>query len=129
LVDAGMHDDRVVATGYVPAERPYLERSAAMLLPFRTGGGSRLKALIAMASGLPIVSTRVGMEGLEAEPETHFMLAESPSEWVARVRRLLGNAELRAGLAVRARRLVEERYDWAAVQADARAAYVSLDAR
>ena len=59
-------DDRIVVTGYVPDERPYLQRCTALVLPMRAGGGSRLKALVAMASGLPIVSTRHGMEGLDA---------------------------------------------------------------
>src|SRR5207245_2469058 len=97
--ETGQHDDRVAVTGYAVDERAYIERCAAMLLPFRTGGGSRLKALIAMASGLPIVSTRMGMEGLEVEPETHYLLAESGAEWMTTLRRLLGDAELRLRLA------------------------------
>ena len=64
LVEAGQHDDRMAVTGYVVDERSYLARCAALVLPLRTGGGTRLKALIAMASGLPVVSTRLGMEGL-----------------------------------------------------------------
>ena len=53
LVGAGQHDDRIAVTGYVDDERPYLARCAALVLPLQAGGGSRLKALIAMASGLP----------------------------------------------------------------------------
>jgi glycosyltransferase involved in cell wall biosynthesis len=123
LITAGQHDDRVAVTGYVRDERAYIERCAAMLLPLQEGGGSRLKALIAMASGLPIVSTRVGMEGLEAEPDIHYLLAESGSDWVTTLRRLLGDAELGQRLARNARGLVEARYDWAAIHADVRAAY------
>ena len=77
LVEAGQHDDRIAVTGYVADERPYLARCAALVLPLRTGGGTRLKALIAMASGLPIVSTRLGMEGLDAEPGEDYLVAES----------------------------------------------------
>ena len=123
LVEAGKHDDRVAVTGYVAEERPYIERCAAIVLPLQTGGGSRLKALIAMASGLPIVSTPVGMEGLEAEPGTHYLVAESPAEWEGTLKRLLRDVELRQTLARNARRLVEQRYDWAAVGGAVRAAY------
>jgi glycosyltransferase involved in cell wall biosynthesis len=123
LIETGQHDDRVAVTGYVADERGYIERCAAMLLPFQTGGGSRLKALIAMASGLPIVSTRVGMEGLEAEPDTHYLLAETGSDWVMTLRRLMRDTELRQRIARNARRLVETRYDWAAIRTDVRAAY------
>jgi polysaccharide biosynthesis protein PslH len=123
LVAAGQHDDRVAVTGYVDDERSYLARCAALVLPLRTGGGSRLKALIAMASGLPIVSTRVGMEGLEAEPGLHFLVAESAAEWVACLTRVLADAELRQALARNGRALVERRYDWSAIRTEVRAAY------
>jgi polysaccharide biosynthesis protein PslH len=126
LVKAGQHDDRIAVTGYVADERAYLRRCAALVLPVRAGGGSRLKALVAMASGLPIVSTRVGMEGLDAEPETHYLAAESAAEWVTGLKRLFGDGELRRRLACRGRRLVEERYDWSAIRSQVRAAYAWL---
>jgi len=128
LIDAGQHDDRIAVTGYVDDERAYIERCGALILPLRTGGGSRLKALVAMASGLPIVSTRFGMEGIDAEPERHFLRAESAAEWIAALRGLLADADLRQRLAAAARTLVEERYDWSAVRAEVRAAYACLGA-
>jgi glycosyltransferase involved in cell wall biosynthesis len=126
LVAAGQHNDRIAVTGYVDDERPYLGRCAALVLPLRTAAGTRLKALIAMASGLPIVSTSVGMEGLDAEPGTHFLLAESPSEWVATLKRLLSDVELRQRLARNGRALIEQRYDWSALRADVVSAYGSI---
>jgi glycosyltransferase involved in cell wall biosynthesis len=127
LVEAGQHDDRIAVTGYVADEQPYLARSAALVLPLRSGGGSRLKALIAMASGLPIVSTRFGMEGLDAEPDVHFLTADSPTDWVACLGRLLGDPALRARLAHNGRLLVEQRYDWSAIRAQVREAYAWLN--
>jgi glycosyltransferase involved in cell wall biosynthesis len=128
LVRVGQHDDRVAVTGYVEDERPYLDRCAALILPLRTGGGSRLKALIALASGVPIVSTRVGMEGLEAEADIHYLAAESPAEWVHAFNRLLGDAAVRQRLARAGRQLVELRYDWSAIRAEVRTAYQWLSA-
>ncbi len=127
LVSAGQHDDRVAVTGYVEDERPYLDRCAVLILPLHTGGGSRLKALIALAGGVPIVSTRVGMEGLEAEPGRHYLAAESPAEWVGSLQRLLSDAPLRARLAHAGRQLVEHKYDWSAIRAEVRAAYQWLN--
>jgi len=128
LVEAGQHDDRIAVTGYVADERPYLARCAALVLPMLTGGGTRLKALIAMASGLPIVSTRLGMEGLDAEPGEDYLLAEAAAEWVPALRRLIGDPTLRTRLAQNGRALVERRYDWSALRAQASAAYAWLDA-
>jgi glycosyltransferase involved in cell wall biosynthesis len=79
-----------------------------------------------MASGLPIVSTRLGMEGLEAEPEVHYLQADSAEEWTASLRRLLSDVPLRQRLACQARALVEERYTWSAMRDRVRAAYAWL---
>ncbi len=127
LVQAGQHDDRIAVTGYVADERLYLRRCMALVLPVATGGGSRLKALIAMASGLPIISTRVGMEGLDAEPGAHFLVADTAADFADGITRLSADVGLRRELAQRARRLVETRYDWAAIQGEVRAAYTWLD--
>jgi glycosyltransferase involved in cell wall biosynthesis len=126
LVRAGQHDQRVAVTGYVADERPYFARCSALVLPVRNAAGSRLKALVAMASGLPIVSTRLGMEGLEAEAGTHFLKAEAADEWIEALRNLARDAELRKRLACSARELVEARYDWSALREPLRRAYAWL---
>lgn len=123
LVSHGQRDDHLAVTGYVPDERRYLARCTALILPYQIGGGSRLKALIALASGLPIISTSLGMEGLEVEPGVHFLQAGSSREWVECIYRLLREPELGARIAVAGRRLVEERYDWAALRPAVEAAY------
>jgi polysaccharide biosynthesis protein PslH len=126
LVHAGQHDERIAVTGYVADERQYFARCTALVLPVRTGGGSRLKALVAMASGLPIISTRLGMEGLEVEEGTHFLAAETASEWVAALRSVFRDAALRRRLACSAREFVQLRYDWTALRDQVRAAYAWL---
>jgi glycosyltransferase involved in cell wall biosynthesis len=128
LVRAGQRDARIAVTGYVADERPYLARCSILVLPVRAGGGSRLKALVAMASGLPIVSTSLGMEGLEVEPDTHYLRADSDDEWQSSICRLLADATLRQTMAERARRRVEDGYHWSAMRARLEAAYAELDA-
>jgi glycosyltransferase involved in cell wall biosynthesis len=56
----------------VPDVRPFLARAGLMVVPLRIGGGSRLKILEALASGTPVVSTRVGAEGLNLEAGRHL---------------------------------------------------------
>jgi polysaccharide biosynthesis protein PslH len=126
LVQAGQRSDRVAVTGYVADDRPYVARASALVMPLRSGGGSRLKALIAMASGVPIVSTRVGMEGLEAEPGVHFLCADTASEWLTCLRRLRAEPGLAQSLAQQGRALVERCYDWSAMRARVREAYAWL---
>jgi glycosyltransferase involved in cell wall biosynthesis len=80
-----------------------------------------------MASGVPIVSTRLGMEGLEAEPGTHYVQADSADEWVECLRRVHQDAALRQQLVCNARGLIEQRYTWAAMRDRLREAYAWLN--
>ena len=60
----------------LPDVRPQLARCGMMVVPLRIGGGSRLKILEALATNTPVVSTRVGAEGLELEPGRHLTVVE-----------------------------------------------------
>jgi glycosyltransferase involved in cell wall biosynthesis len=125
-VRRGQVDDRVAVVGHAPDERPYLERAAAMVLPLRVGGGSRLKALVAWASGVPIVSTRLGLEGLPARAGQNALLAESVAEWVDALTAVMRDHALRERLAGAGREEVERHYDWARIAPSLRAAYATL---
>lgn len=65
--------------------------------------------------GRPVVSTRIGVEGLDIEPDAHFLAADEPAEFAAAILRLLDDAGLRSTLAHAARARLEERFSWAQV--------------
>ncbi len=102
----------VELVGAVPDERPWFDRSDLLVVPMRMGSGVRLKVLQAMAMGVPIVSTSLGMAGVEAENGTHFLLANSPSEFARQIVEALGNRRLRQSIGEAARKLACEHYDW-----------------
>jgi len=89
--------------------------AAACVVPIRQGGGTRLKILEAMALGTPVVSTTKGAEGLSVTDGEHLLLADDPASFAACTLRLFRDDGLRSRLARNARRLVEERYDWAQI--------------
>jgi polysaccharide biosynthesis protein PslH len=95
----------------VPDVRPYLASCGVMTVPLRIGGGSRLKILEALACGLPVVSSRVGAEGLNLTPGTHYTLAEESSMAAALVQGIRQPEPLRE-VAAAGRALVLETYDW-----------------
>jgi len=89
----------------------------AAVIPLRVGGGSRLKILEAMAAGVPVVSTRLGAEGIDVRDGANILLAETADEFCEAVARLDAEAEARRALVAAGRALVSERYDWASVGA------------
>ena len=91
---------------------PFLHGSGVLAVPLRIGGGSRLKILEALAAGVPVVSTRVGAEGLALEPGRHLTVVEGIEDMVgALIQCLRAPAAARAQAAV-GRQRVLERYDW-----------------
>ncbi|WP_165250224.1 glycosyltransferase [Paludisphaera soli] len=92
--------------------RPFLHRSALMVVPLRIGGGSRLKILEAFAAGLPVVSTRVGAEGLMVEDGRHLAVVEGVEQMADQVVLGLRDPGAMAARAALGRSLVEARYDW-----------------
>jgi len=111
----GAGDPATMVTGTVIDVRPYLRGALALVVPMRVGGGTRLKILEAFAARAPVVSTRVGAEGILAEPERHFLVAETAKEFAVQVRRLATDKALRQSLTDAAAELVHERYGWNAI--------------
>ncbi len=115
----------VVVTGTVPDVRPFLRQALALVVPMRVGGGTRLKILEAFAARVPVVSTRVGIEGIEARPEEHYLAAEDAAGFAAALRRLRQEPELRARLIAAGHELARERYSWEAVGGTLAEAYAA----
>lgn len=80
---------------------------AICVIPLRVGGGTRIKAFEAMAMGLPVVSTTLGVEGLPVQSGEHFLKADAARDFADAALRLLDEPALRLDLAQNARRLVE----------------------
>lgn len=68
---------------------PLYRDSHAAYLPIRSGGGTRLKILEAWALGLPVLSTAVGCEGLDAEDGVHLRRFETVEQGAAALRSVL----------------------------------------
>jgi glycosyltransferase involved in cell wall biosynthesis len=101
--------------GFVEDIRPLFSRCALFVCPIRSGSGIRVKLLEAFASGIPVVSTRIGAEGLAREDGKFCALADDPRAFADHVVDLLNDPTRAAALADRARRHVECQWDTRAI--------------
>lgn len=107
-------DPHVDVTGTVPDVIPHLAEAHALAVPLESGGGTRLKILEAFAAGLPVVSTPVGAEGIDAVPDRDVIVTERGG-FADALARLLSDPSGAIRLAAAARTVVREQYDWSAV--------------
>jgi len=112
LLQFARNDNSVNFTGRVDDIRPFIANAKVFVVPLRIGGGTRLKILEAMAIGLPVVSTSIGAEGLEANNNEQLLIADTPDEFVEKVISVMEDEELEIRLGNEGRRFVEEKYDW-----------------
>jgi sugar transferase (PEP-CTERM/EpsH1 system associated) len=105
-------DSAITVTGTVPDVRPYLERASVFVVPLRVGGGTRLKIYEAMAMERPVVSTRIGAEGLPVRDGEELLLADEPGAFAQAVIRLLQDRHAACVLARRAAERVRREFSW-----------------
>ncbi|MHB1035986.1 MAG: glycosyltransferase family 4 protein [Pirellulales bacterium] len=96
----------------VPDVRPFLWECGMMVVPLRIGGGSRLKIIEALAAECPVVSTRVGAEGLHLIPNRHFVQVDGIDEVAPALVQGIANPRPLQEMAILGRQLVADRYDW-----------------
>jgi glycosyltransferase involved in cell wall biosynthesis len=104
-------DGAIELRGFVEDVREPLGRYGIFVCPILSGSGVRVKLLEAFAAGIPVVSTRLGAEGLAAKDGDICALADSPEDFAERVVELLCEPERAAGMARRARAEVVTRRD------------------
>lgn len=107
----------VTLTGFVDDIRPYVANANVYVIPLFVGSGTRIKAFEAMAMGRPVVSTTLGIEGLDVTHGQNFLRADDADAFAAAILDLLDDASARARIAREARHLMEERFSWSRVAA------------
>jgi GT2 family glycosyltransferase len=89
--------------GFVDDVREPLKRYALFVCPILSGSGVRVKLLEAFAAGIPVVSTRLGAEGLADKDGDLCALADDPTAFAEHIVKLLRDPETAAHMAERAR--------------------------
>lgn len=107
-------DQNVIFDERAPDDtRLIYERADLLLAPIRVGGGGKFKILESMASGVPVVTTSIGIGGIEASDGKEVFIADDVEGLVDRTTNILKNRDnIVERLLKNARRHIEEKYDW-----------------
>lgn len=110
---AGGHGDQgVVVRGFVESLGDFYAEAQVALVPYRFGGGTKIKALEAMAHGCPVVATTIGAEGLQVTPGVQLLVADDAPGFAEAVAGLLRSAEARDALAGAALAHLGRTFSW-----------------
>jgi glycosyltransferase involved in cell wall biosynthesis len=107
---ARLAGEGVQVTGYVSDLGPVYASADVVVVPLRSGGGTRIKLLEAFAHGVPVVASHVAAAGLEVSGGRHLLLADQPDEIAAAVVEVVTEPSLAHRLVIEANRLVSQRY-------------------
>jgi glycosyltransferase involved in cell wall biosynthesis len=119
--------EQLVAVGQVPDMRPYLAAADFGVCPIAHGGGTKLKLLECMAAGLPTVAFAEAVRGTVARAGEHVLVVDHEERLVLDALGSLAAAPRFAQtIAVAARALAEQRYDWTGIAAGLERALLSL---
>ncbi|MCF0212432.1 MAG: glycosyltransferase [Bacteroidales bacterium] len=97
--------------GEVEDAAQFLEDKGICLVPLFAGSGIRVKMIEAMAAGKAVVSTSIGVQGIEAQNGEHLLIGDTAADFAHQVVRLLHDDALRLSLATKGRQLIDQHYN------------------
>ncbi|MGA2837599.1 MAG: glycosyltransferase [Acidimicrobiales bacterium] len=128
-VEALADEPDVTVTGLVLSMVDELARADVVLVPLRSGSGTRLKVLEAFAHRVPVVSTTIGAEGLDVVDGVHLLIADTPEAIADACERVCRDTDLRRRLADAGQALFRERFASSVAQVQIRELVDSLARR
>ncbi len=101
----------VVVAGEVPDAQAFEKDKSILLVPLLSGGGVRIKIFQGMAMGKTVVTTPLGLEGIDAQDGQEVWIADTPQAFADKIIAAVRNPETVLHTGTNARKLIEEKYD------------------
>ncbi len=96
--------------GFVEDVNPYYEQADTVVVPLRAGGGTRIKVLEAFSFKRPVVTTTIGVEGIDVEHEKHVLIADKPEHFARMCCKIMKNHQLSAKLTTKSFECLKDNY-------------------
>ena len=117
----------VIIHGEVPDAHDFINQHSIMIVPLFSGSGMRVKILEGMALGKVVITTTMGLEGIDATPKKEVLIADSESEFIACFEYCSQNKAEIKHIGQQARQLIETKYNNEFIAQKLLLAYQTLD--
>ncbi len=112
LVTLARRTEGVTLVGRVPSVAPYLDMADVIVVPLRIGGGVKVKMLEALRWGKAVVTTSIGVQGINEKGRECVVIRDRPDDFAPAVVSLLGSPARRRSLEQAATRFARNLPTW-----------------
>ena len=114
IVASEKYPENVILHGFVDNLKDVFRLGRVFILPLRFGSGMKVKCLDALYSGIPIVTTSIGAEGIELEQNKHALICDNTVDFSNALLTLLSSPEKWKAMSEASRALARDKYTWQA---------------
>lgn len=107
--------DRIEIYANVDSLKEFYERANLVVLPFKMGGGSKLKLLESLSYGVPIVASDIGLVGCEDLKKYVYLSEMTPHDFAGKIIELINNYSEALRKSSSGKKYVNENYSWVKV--------------
>jgi len=118
IIDIGSDQNDLVKKIY--------QQATIFIAPIFGPGGTRLKILAAMASGIPVISTKTGITGLTVKNNHDVIIANTPEEFIASIKKIVENKNLYEKIRTNAYTLIKKKYNWQSIAQKLESVYYNI---
>lgn len=106
-----MESDSVKVLGFIEDVSPYFSDALCMAAPLVLGAGIKVKVIEGMSSGMPVLTNKLGIEGIYAKDKEHYFHCEKPEDYAECIKMLLSHREKAQNVSGAAKRFIKEKFD------------------
>lgn len=111
LIDKLKKESNIIIHGEVENSQDYLSKYSILIVPVLSGSGMRVKIVEGMMFGNVVVSTSIGIEGIDAINHEHVIIADKPIDFANEVIGLVHNPSYQNSIAEKAHIFAEEHFN------------------
>jgi len=104
-------DQQIINHGLVKSATEFIGNHDIMIVPLFSGGGMRIKIIEAMAMGKTVISTTIGLEGINATHQKNVLIANSKDQFILEINQLIEHPKLAIEIGKNARLFVEKEHN------------------